>query len=135
MTRGHERGFAVAKVVVVFLIIGAGIGFGVPIMNRSMQAARVASAKAELATVQSAAMNMMVDQGLSKFPSRGPWLCGDLRSTPEQATANMSEFPYNDECPFRLMGSATGDYIQGDTKWTYYVAPDGTVHQGPQADE
>jgi hypothetical protein len=132
MIRGREKGFAASKLVLILVITCAVVGFGVPTMNRTMKAAKSAAARAELATVQSAMMNMMVDQGMSRLPSRGPWLCGDLRSTPEQATVAMSEFPYNDECPLRLMGGPAGDYIQGDTKWTYYIASDGTVMQGPQ---
>ena len=153
-----EKGFTLIELLIVVAILGVLAAVIIPNVGRFIGAGQTEAGDTELANVQTAVVQMMVDNGLAELPA-------DTFVLLAGATDNMSAFPSDAACETDkisgpVQAGGTDNYTSGGdldgyllyhhdiyadnsdnsttlvsyvasetTKGTYYVDADGTVHQ------
>jgi len=121
-----QRGFTLIEILVAVGILAILAGVAVPVVVSFTSSSQEKSAAAEKTNVQVAIDAMMTDKELGSLPTTSPvtGTVDALVDTVGEATSTMTVFPYSDG-DYALRPT----YLRSDTKGTYYVDPDGTVHQ------
>ena len=123
-----EKGFTLIELLIVVAILGVLAAVVIPNVGLFIGRGKSESAATELASIQSAVVAMMGDQGLTTLSGND-----SAHDTAGEATNNMAQFPdSNDNCInlFHYGSSTTLSYVvTQNTTHSYWVDDQGTVYQ------
>ena len=148
-----EKGFTLIEVLIVVAILGVLAAVAIPNISKFFDSGNTESAATELANVQLAVDNMMLANGIAVLPNPVAGYTEDMANFPDNTSVAVDGkvldengdayvFP-GDKAGYVLygndeLGGGTTDTLvnymrNSTTTYTYAVAADGTVTQGPKA--
>ena len=145
-----EKGFTLIELLIVVAILGVLAAVVIPNVGRFIGRGKTEAGATELASIQSAVISMMVDNGLSTLPNPVGTATANMSAFPDATSVggsanklkdpNGTSYTSSDKAGYILYqhdiiadgNAATGlvNYVaSGTTKGTYTVNAQGTVTQ------